>query len=492
MKPVLQSLPDRCSALLVLCGLCLLPAASPAEKPAAAESAPQPAETSEQGPAKIKARILLSNGDRLSGEPHGLDASDNLEFTSDSLLQKASFPLAKVSALELDTWKPRKRPDTVARVQVQPTFGETVGDVLLGRLQELTPESIVLDTWFGGTVSLKRSMVKSLQIISTGPGSYFGPNNIKEWSTAGSKDAWHFSGGSLVSRSNGSVGRDVGLTEKSHISFDAAWKNTMRFRVQLYSSDVSDASPDAYYDVNFNRTYAYLRTRGKVANGGAIARGGRWQQIQTPRDATRAHFDIFIDRKTGTITIYLNGKHACILQSQSPDPSNLGTGLTFIAEERYPVEISNINVSPWNGTSFPNQKAAAPSPDPDAKKDKDKKDDAAGQPPHRIILKNGDTVPGTVGKVQDDRMIVETKYTPIRIPLNRIKSLSLGADGDQPRKYAGDVRAWFHEGGHVTIKLTAFKEGKISGYSQAYGDVTFDLRAFSRIDFHIYAQPTHP
>ncbi|BDS05758.1 hypothetical protein NT6N_07980 [Oceaniferula spumae] len=485
-----------CASLLAIGGLAhadLIIEEAPAEEQeaapaeAVAKDGEKPKEKSEpEKDAAVKSRIFLTNGDKLSGMPHGVDGQGNLEFTSESLRQKAGFPIDKVLSLELDTWKYRPRPETIARIQLYPSFGEASGDTLLGALHELTPDSIKLDTWYGGVISLKRSMVKSLQIISNGPGSYYGPNNLNEWTLTHGNGSWNFQNGALHSVSDGGAGRDVGLTEKTHISFDTQWKTSMRFRIQLYSSDVKDSSPDAYYDVNFNRSYAYLRTRGKVANGGNIARGGRWKQLNLPRDQTQAHFDIFVDRKTGTLTIYIDGLRACVLQSQSPDPENLGTGLAFVAEERYPIEISGITVTPWNGTTFPNQKFdLKPGGVPEAPADDtEKKEDE--KPPHRIILKNGDEVPGTVGKVQDGRMIIETEYTPIRIPIKRIKSLSLGDDGEQPRKYREDVRAWFHDGGHVTLKLASFEDGKISGTSQAFGDVTFDLKAFSRIDFHIY------
>ena len=428
----------------------------------------------------LQSRIILTNGDRLSGQPHSIDAQGSLEFTSSSLRQKAKFPLNKVLSLELNSWKSRPLPETTARIQVQPRYQETSGDTLLGGLHELTPENIKLKTWYGGIISLKRSMVKSLQIINSGPGNYHGPNNIKEWSFDRNPATWRYKNGSLISKSSGSVGRDVELTEQSHISFEAKWKESMRFRIHLYSSDVEDSSPDAYYDINFNRTYVYLRTRGKSANGRGVRRGGRWKQIKQPTTSNKAKFDMYIDRKTGTITVYINDEHSCILQSQSPDPSDLGTGLAFIAEERYPIEISNINVTPWNGKTFPKQQLAI------EPKKSEENEDKKELPPHRIILSNGDEVPGTVGKVQDNRMIIETEYTPIQIPIKRIKTLSLGSIGEEPKKYSQDVRAWFHEGGHVTLKLATFKDDKISGFSQAFGEVSFDLRAFSKIDFHIY------
>ena len=51
---------------------------------------------------------------------------------------------------------------------------------------------------------------------------------------------------------------------------------------------------------------------------------------------------------------------------------------------------------------------------------------------------------------------------------------------------AGDVRAWFHEGGYVTIKMHSFDGKKIKGYSQVYGDAEFDASAFEKIEFNIW------
>lgn len=432
---------------------------------------------------KLRARVFLTNGDRLSGLPKSIDQDKNLLFESDSLRQTASFPIANILSINFDSWKAPRTAKTIARVELQPRFREEKGDTILGALRELTPDSIKLDTWYGGTITLKRSMVLSLNIINNSPGNYYGPNNIKEWNLSGDGDSWSFKNGALVSHGLGGIGRDMALREKSHISFDATWKNSMRLKIQLYSDDTKSRSPSAYYEVNLNRTYAYLRTRGKINGRAAMLGGGRRKQISVPPQERSAHFDFFVNRKVGSITIYINGKHACALQSQSPDPANLGTGLAFIAEERYPLEIKGITITPWNGTTLPKSKAPAGE---DAEENGQQPEDTEKSSPHKIILNNGDEVPGTVGKVEDDRMIIETEFTPIHIPLNRIKSLSLGDKGEEPIKKRGDVRAWFHDGGRITLQLASFEDNKISGYSQAFGDVTLDLSAFSRIDFHIY------
>jgi len=448
----------------------------------------------DESPAPPTSRIFLTNGDRLRGEAQSIDAHGNLLFDAESLRDLVAFPIDNVLSLNLDDWKEQKRPDTLARVKLQPRFSENNSDVILGTLDELTPESIKLNTWYGGVITLKRSMVQSLRIINNSPGSFFGPNNLSEWTLSGGKGTWQFHNGALVSRANGGIGRDVGLTEKSHISFDVTWTKSMRFHLLIYSSDITKNRPAAYYDLNLS-SYMSLRTVGKIAKGRQQFGGGRGQGVQLPQDIDRSHIDIYANRKTGTFMVYMDGDRVCLLQSTRPDPENLGTGLSFIAEERYPIEISGITVTPWNGTSLPNQiQSIDPdlandqdSEDADPEADEDKKNDTPPKKaPHKIILNNGDEVPGTVGKVQDGKMIIETEYTPIEIPIKYIESLSLGDIGEQPKKYKGDVRAWFHQGGHITLKLISIKDGKIRGSSQAVGDVTISLAAFNRIDFHIY------
>lgn len=433
-----------------------------------------------------QSRVIFSNGDKISGQPESIHENRELLFNSINLDQNAHFPLTNILSLQLNGQKKPAESEAMARVQLHPRFNENQGDIILGELKELTPEGVKLDTWYGGIITLKRSMVKSLNIINVGKGHYYGPNSIDEWTLLGDQQAsgdkksiWHFSNNHLLSHGPGGIGKDIGLSEKSHISFEAAWKKKMQFKLLLYSSGISSITPTAYYELSINSNYAYMRTKGALREGVGMRGGGRWQKILTTPTENHAHFDILTERKTGTIHIYINGNRACMLKSQNPNPNNLGTGLIFIAEQQEPtIKISNISVNPWNGTTFPDF-------------NKTLKKTARGdqnQAPHRITLTNGDEVPGTVGVVKDDRMIIQTEHTPIRIPIEKIKSLSLGSSNEEPKKYREDVRAWFRSGGFITLKLTTMTNNTISGFNQALGDVTIDLSAFRRIDFHIYKE----
>ena len=443
----------------------------------AAYSLPLSAEEEIKKP--LQAKLLLSNGDRLSGSPKFIN-TQQLALDSAYLNEPATFDVSQILAIRMDQGAITPTPEIFTRIQLQNRNQETNGDTLIGQLKELNEDNIKLDTEYSETLTLKRSMVQSLNIVSKRQGHYRGPNSIHEWQTSTKplpavNESWRIKNHRLVfeGASAESIGKNVGLRKKSQISFDLTWDTHMNFQLQLYSSDVKSPTPSACYQFNFD-SYAVVmitRTKGKESDP------SRQRFAQRPYPGTKkAHFDVCINQETGIATIYINGKQACIMQSPIAEPDDLGTGLTFVSHRLRPISISNIHVSPWNG--IPLGKLARNQADDDIP--------AEAKQPHNIILMNGDSVPCTVGVIQDGRMIVNTKHTPIRIPIEKIKSINWKDKREEPKKYKGDVRAWFHHGGFITLKLTSITEDKLSGYSQALGDVSIDLAAFSKIDFNIY------
>ena len=443
----------------------------------AAYSLPLSAEEEIKKP--LQAKLLLSNGDRLSGSPKFIN-TQQLALDSAYLNEPATFDVSQILAIRMDQGAITPTPEIFTRIQLQNRNQETNGDTLIGQLKELNEDNIKLDTEYSETLTLKRSMVQSLNIVSKRQGHYRGPNSIHEWQTSTKplpavNESWRIKNHRLVfeGASAESIGKNVGLRKKSQISFDLTWDTHMNFQLQLYSSDVKSPTPSACYQFNFD-SYAVVmitRTKGKESDP------SRQRFAQRPYPGTKkARFDVCINRETGIATIYINGKQACIMQSPIAEPDDLGTGLTFVSHRLRPISISNIHVSPWNG--IPLGKLARNQADDDIPTE--------AKQPHDIILMNGDSVPCTVGVIQDGRMIVNTKHTPIRIPIEKIKSINWKDKREEPKKYKGDVRAWFHHGGFITLKLTSITEDKLSGYSQALGDVSIDLAAFSKIDFNIY------
>jgi len=420
------------------------------------------------------ASALLSNGNKLSGKSISTDKGQ-LIFESDQLQKPARLKLDQVLSVQF-AHPPLPQPNKLeALLNFHGSFRMTQADSLAGELLSINKDSVVFKTNDNGTKTVKRSFISSIETLQLGENYYRGPNSAREWGIDAKNKAWNFTRNHLNSQSSGGAGRDAKLTEKSHISFTAKWKTSMRFRILLYTSDHNDNTPDAYYDLNFNRSYAYLRTRGKVNGGKDLARGGRWKQLNLPRNLTSVHFDIFTDRKAGTITVYINKLRACVLQSQTPDPSDLGTGVRFIAEERYPIKISDIVIRPWDGVVTPPAPAAA----------------AAVKAKHPFLTSSdGKTHTFTTLKKEDKHYIIvapDQAAKTTRILAINVLKIVMPPAGAQPRKYANDVRVQFQHGGQLTFQLKSISNGKLQGHSKLLGDLTYDLRAFSQIDFNIYA-----
>jgi hypothetical protein len=425
----------------------------------------------------LQAKLLLSNGDKLSGTPKFINAQQ-LALDSAYLNEPATFDISQILSIQIDQESITPTPEIFTRIQLQNRNQETNGDTLIGQLKELNEDEIKLDTQYSETLTLKRSMVQSLNIVSKRQGHYRGPNSIHEWQTSTktppeANGSWRLKNHRLEFKGTNeeSIGKDIGLRKKSQISFDLTWETHMNLQLQLYSSDVKSTTPSACYQLKFDSYAVFMMTRTK----GKELDPSRQRFAERP-SKKEAHFDVCINRETGIATIYINGKQACIIQSPIPEPDDLGTGLTFISHRMRPITISNIHVSPWNG--IPLGKLARDQANNDLPTE--------AKQPHNIILMNGDSVPCTVGVIQDGRMIVNTKHTPIRIPIEKIKSINWEDKREEPKKYKGDIRAWFHHGGFITLKLASITEDKLSGYSQALGDVSIDLAAFSKIDFNIY------
>ena len=421
-----------------------------------------------------KAALLFSNGDKLTGSPQFNNGENELNLQSDYLEQAAKIPLSNLLSIEFEDMASAQNAEIFTRVALHHRNQETSGDVLTGQVKELTSDNIILDTWYGGTLTLKRSMVQSLDIISLSAGQYRGPSSLNEWHTSseGELRSWRFNGNELICPgiATESIGKDIGLRKKSQISFDVVAQQRLNFQLQLYANNIEKLKPSAYYQFQFDNYRATFTTRTSGRDGRAMS-----QRLNINTTKKNYHFDIYIDRESGITAIHIDGERKCIMQSNNPNPDDLGTGIRFVANPVNPISISNITVYPWSGIP-PEQDVAQASTKPEQ----------APEDPHNIILLNGDKIPCKVGIIKDDRMIVDTKHTPIRIPINKIRSISLGDKREEPKKYKGDIRAWFKNGGYVTLRLSSLSAERINGYSQATGDVSMKLSAFSRIDFNIY------
>lgn len=405
--------------------------------------------------------------------------ADGLRFTSGDLF---NGKLVKVSEKGL-IWN---HPDATANINFKPDnldvidFGHvpvslrragvsditlTNGDKLFGVIDELNDEYLILDTWYAGKLKLERPMVQA--ITSGGAVSkaiYEGPNNLEEWQVA-NRGSWKFKDDYLYNtRQYGGVGKDVKLPDQSNIEFTVQHKNKLNFQIHFYTDRVHSSGGNCYQLV-FNSRYCYIQ---RYSNHQGSDQLGSFNLSDLKN---KFKVSIRTDKEKKNIMVLVDGK----LVKQITDPGTFagkGTGLLFYSHQG-DIKLSNIKVTQWNGAVGASSTA----------KQKVKSKDA-------IVFVNKDTVTGVLKSIKKGKVLFETPFAPLTIPIDRISSITLGEEGyEKPRRNAGDVKVYFaNNAGRITLKLKSIVDSKVSGSSENFDTGSFDLRAFNKLEFNIYAE----
>jgi len=422
--------------------------------------------------------LKFANNDRLSGFPAGFNADGHLVWEAPSFLHEPiPIRIDKVLELRLRGGQP---PEPGADHQALVTL--TNGDTIRGQLMALDDTHVTLETWYGGTLAIRRSMAAGLEVLRADPVVYSGPFDLEEWVIDGEPDAWTLQGGRLSSVKAAGIARRIDSPSRCRIGFDIAWRNSLRFRLLFFSDEGATSQPDNCYDLVCQRRFVYLRKRWRE-NGGGGSRIIGQSNIAELTEKEKVRMEFYIDRKAGTIALYIDGRKSHEWSDPDPGVGEFGNWLHFVSEDFYPLRISRLRVSPWKG-ELPE--------DTDSKPD-ESLPDGKGQ---LIRLQNGDSVIGQIGAITDGILAIKTEHCDVKIPVKRMRSLLLTSRDselyEEPIRKKGDVRAWLRDGGRITFRLDAFTKNSLKGYSQSFGNAEFDLDAFSRLEFNIYEETFAP
>ena len=340
----------------------------------------------------------------------------------------------------------------------------TNGDKLFGIVDELNDEYLTIDTWYAGKLKLERPMIQS--IASGGAVSkaiYEGPNNLEEWQVA-NRGSWDYKDGYLYNtRQYGGVGKDVKLPDRSNIEFSVQYKDRINLQIHFYTDRIHSSGGNCYQLV-FNSRYCFVQ---RYSNHQGSDQLGSFNL-----NSLKSKFKVSIrtDKEKKDIIILIDGK----VVKRINDPGTFagkGTGLLFYSHQG-DIKLSNIKVSQWSGAVGSN----------DTKLKAKSKDS--------VIFVNKDTVTGELKTIKDGKVIFQTPFAPLTIPIDRISSITLGEEGyEKPRRNAGDVEVFFaNNAGRITLKLKDIADSKIVGGSENFGEASFDIRAFDKLIFNIYTE----
>jgi hypothetical protein len=408
-------------------------------------------------------KLYLRNGDRLRGQLKNINTDNGLTWKHPSALKPIEFELSAVNYARIDTRPAPQKRDHNTRIRL------TNGDDIPGDLVSVDKEHVTIDTWYTGQLKIYRALVQEIIPGAVNKGIlYEGPNNLDEWTLGNSargQAAWQFKDGVLNSSYQSTIGKDVNLPDMSSIEFELSWSSYAGFMVCFYTDNLQRYYGNCY-TLSVSGTSVYLQRyteNGNSSNLGNI----NLASLGTKRNAS---FRILTDKEKKSITLLVDGEEVKTWDDTGTFAGR-GTSLLFYPQNNYPFKLRNIRVSEWNG-NIPNSKGIKSEREEDI-----------------IRFTNGDQVTGSLASIKDNKATFNTAFAPLEVPYDRIEHLFLSQkDSGRARRYNEDIRASFHDGGSMTVKLKSMNGNELISYSENYGDVNIKLSAFRNLEFNIYEE----
>lgn len=433
--------------------------------------------------------LRFSNGDQLGGKLEGL-SRDLLVWTSPDLEKPNPFFLKRV----LDVTLAPNEPEVKAKHEATVTL--TNGDVVRGQLAGMAPESITLDTWFAGRLVFTRPMIKDVKLAERQDLLYRGPTGLEGWKVTG-KPSWTYRNSTFRSAGTGTLSRQMDLPAEFSLAFNAEWRSAFNLRLAFFTGDIDSenkggkAKPgfdqNTGYEIVFQRRMVYARSR----KSGMSLGNGNPSTSAVFAESEKARIEIRASSKSGKICLLVDGEMIEVWTDPDFAGAEFGKAIQFISSQNdSPVQISRIEMSQWDGhidreperaahlghEGFGMEEEAAPKPPTPAEPE-----------PHRMQLRNGDSIVGEVLAIGEGTITVKTPFREVKLPLESLSSVALApAEYERCKREAGDVRGWFPDGSSIVFRLDGAGDGVLQGSSQNFGKAEFKADAFSRIEFNIY------
>lgn len=415
--------------------------------------------------------VTFVNDDRMHGTLDAVEpAAYGLRWKSSMSSKPVDYAMDALASVTLPS--PRIR-----RVNGAAAVKLTNGDELSGNIVLLDKEKLVLDTWYGGKLTIGRPMLKTILPGSGGGLVYEGPDDLKNWiwmgGNAGGLESWKLKDGVLSLTAATPIGRYIdGMPDMAKIEFTVKWNGSVELYFWFCASKIDGREGGAgCYSVRISGSECYLMRQ--IPNEEPKALG----QVTVPELENRiegnARIGIMVNKKDKRFVMTVDGRvvRECV---DSGDFAGTGNGLQFQnTSGQSLLSISGIAISVWDGTL------------PRARNESEVlKEDA-------VKLVNGDKVSGDLRSIAAGKVKVKTPFGELDVPLERVEGVQFATDGlERARRNKYDVRGLFTDGGQVTVELVRLAGGGLEGRSENFGAVKIPVEAFRQLEFNIYRQRT--
>ena len=415
--------------------------------------------------------LRLLNGDVFRGDFKGFNENGELVWSHPAIEPELRVNPSQLAKLTLTPAESEKR-DHNGLVRL------INGDKLVGDVRSLDEDKLVLDTWYGNKITLKRSSVQTLipgqirtESLYTGPSS----EDVKQWKHTNSGTyKWTFRNDGFQSNgSSANVGRLFPkIPESAKIEFDYQWSSgSPSIYVSVLTDNLASYTSGNCYSIRISSTSMYIYRYSKV--------DGRLSSSRlTPstvahrlnRARLKSHIAICINPAKKTLAILVDGRMVGTFKDNSGRPADLlGKGIAFHSRSSIPARVSNITISKWDG-ALPNASTNA---------NTTTKDDY-------VMFNNEDSISGSLIGIIEGNMKFKTEFAELPIPLNTVSHIHMAKEKlRNPVISSKSVRATLIDEIRITGEIQSWEKGSVKIKSPVFGEATFKASAFITIEFNL-------
>lgn len=373
------------------------------------------------------------------------------------------------------------------------------GDTLAGDLLRMENGKLVLDTWYAGELAINTAHIKSIKPgFSTAKVFFEGPKDAKNWTfgngqnlgipfgaipnlpaaqqqllkaraaQATNRPTWKFANGAFESTaSSATVGREMKETpDRSSTEFDLEWTGSLNLYINFLTDSLTSYSQCNGYCLRLTQSYIYLYRYNFNNGAGRGGRVGNNVRVNLGSLQGNARVALKMDATKKTVALLING--ALIAKWENlGNFADGGKGLLFSSRTTNRMRLSRILVSDWNGN--------LPEDNPEAKADP--KDDY-------VLFNNADHITGELTGIADGKLLFTSGFGEMSIGLEKVGVIYRATERVQAiPPLTGMARATFKGEGGLAMKITGWKDGKVTATSPLFGEAAFDAAVFQSIDF---------
>ena len=405
-------------------------------------------------------RIELSNGDRITGlleraeDPAGTLVVRHAHFREPVAILLTSLRKYQAAASASALVRPTGWAVTLAN-----------GDLLRGNLSGLSADTLALDTWYSGPITIPRAHIQSMLQRESEGMIVEGLGEESDWTTSG--PAPRFLGDAITFGQNTVVSRELSrMPPKLRIDFDLRWTWHCYVRLMFYSDKLGEQNSHNAYALQIqgaNRLDLHRMTRqqGSRQIANINLGGGRSGEQQSAR------YTMLFDAEQGRMLVYLDDQQVADWKDLAKLDA-YGKVLTLTSMQNFPVELLALRVTEWDGRPLSNETP------PEIKEGREV-----------VRLRNGDLLSGKIGMIQDGKALVATSFGNLEIPTDRLGQILLAAAGEQPVPPTGAVRLTLFDGTQATLTAARLSRGQFEGNSPSAGRLRIPLASVRTIEWNL-------